>query len=310
MRILFMGTPDFAATALGALLDADDLQVAAVATQPDRPAGRGHKRKPSPVKALALSEGLPVLDIARISSEEGLTAVRALGIDAAVTVAYGQILSADFLAIPPKGTINLHASLLPAYRGSAPIQWAIIKGEERTGVTTMYTDVGVDTGDILLQRTLDILPQETAGELFERLADFGAKVLVESLSLLARGEAPRVPQPLQGASHYPMLKKETARIDWSQDARAIVNLIRGTNPWPLAHTRFKETVLRIHRARALPGDGRPGEVVESGATLVVAAGSGLVEIQCLQAPGKKALDAEAFLRGRRIEIGERLGDCS
>lgn len=307
MRILFMGTPDIAVKSLCAILEAGH-DVAAVATQPDRKAGRGHKLTPSPVKAKAQSLGIPVIDLPRICCPEGLQAVRALRVDAAVTVAFGQILTPAFLDILPLGTINLHGSLLPAYRGSAPIQWAIIRGETVTGVTTMYTAAGVDTGDVLLQRKMDILPQETAGQLMERMGDFGAPVLVESLRLLEAGAAPRIPQDESKATHIPMLTKESARLDWTRPARELANLVRGTNPWPLAHTTWKGNVLRVHAATAVEGEAAPpGSVMEAGKRLCVATGEGWLRIDTLQAPSTKAMAACAFVQGREIAPGDTLG---
>ena len=308
MRICFMGTPDFGAVILERLMDKGHDVVAAV-TQPDRPAGRGKKPRLSPVKTLALRRGVPVLQFGRVRSPEAVAAVRELAPDVCVTAAFGQILSEEFLAVPPLGVVNVHGSLLPRYRGPAPIQWAVVNGEAETGVTTMYTDAGVDTGDILLQRVLAIGEDETAGELFARMAELGAEVLDESLRLLEAGAAPRTPQDHAKATHFPAITKAMAEIDWEKDAKAVCDLVRGMHPWPIAHTRHGDTVIRLHRVRAAAGTGRPGEVLCANPKtgLVVAAGSGAVEVLELQAPGAKRMAAREYLRGHTVQTGRILG---
>jgi len=308
MRICYMGTPDFGAVILDRLLSAGRDVVAAV-TQPDRPAGRGKKPQLSPVKALALRRGVPVLQFDRMRSPEALAAVRALAPDVCVTAAFGQILSEAFLGIPPLGVVNVHGSLLPRYRGPAPIQWAIVNGETGTGVTTMYTDAGVDTGDILLQRALAIGEDETAGELFVRMAELGAGALLESLDLLEAGTAPRTPQDPAKATHFPAITKDMADIDWEKEPKAVHDLVRGMHPWPVAFTRQGDTVLKLHRVRAAEGTGRPGEVLAAGAKtgLIVAAGRGAVEVLELQAPGSKRMGAREYLRGHELPEGSILG---
>jgi len=308
MRICFMGTPDFGVASLTRLIQ-DGRDVVAVVTQPDRPAGRGKKLMPPPVKACALEHGLRVLQFERASAPAAIAEMRALAPDVCVTAAYGQILSAEFLALPPLGVINVHGSLLPKYRGPAPIQWAVINGETETGITTMYTDIGVDTGDILLQRKLAIGPEETAGELFARMALLGADALSESLDLLEKGEAPRRPQDHAQATRYPMIKKEMARVDWGQDAQKIVDLVRGMHPWPLAHTAINETPVKLHKTRAVPGQGVPGTVLRARPAdgLIVAAGTGAVEIRELQTAGAKRMDAKSYLLGHPVKEGAVLG---
>lgn len=308
MRVCFLGTPDFGVQSLNSLI-VNNHDVLAVITQPDRPAGRGKRLQPSPVKQHAQKNGVPVLQFERVRSPEALAAVRELAPDVCVTAAFGQILSEEFLRIPPLGVINVHGSLLPMYRGPAPIQWAVINGEKRTGITTMYTDAGVDTGDILLQRALDIGKEETSGELFIRMAELGADVLIESLTLLEEGRAPRNPQDHSRATHFPMIKKEMAEVDWTRDAQTIRNLVRGTHPWPLAYTSYGETILKLHRVRLAKNSGRPGEILiahpKNG--LFVAAGQGAIEILELQAPGSKRMDACDYLRGHAMREGGLLG---
>ncbi|MFZ5975958.1 MAG: methionyl-tRNA formyltransferase [Bacillota bacterium] len=308
MRICFMGTPDFGVKSLDRLIQ-EKFDVCAVITQPDRPAGRGKKLQPSPVKALAQEHGILVLQFERVRSPEAIDALRALAPDVCVTAAFGQILSKEFLSIPPLGVINVHGSLLPRYRGPAPIQWAVINGETVTGITTMYTDTGVDTGDILLQRPLEIGPDETAGELFGRMAALGADVLTESLFLLQSGRAPRKPQNHAQSTHFPMIKKEMARVDWKRGAKAICDLVRGMHPWPLAYTACVKTDIKLHRVRAAEGSGHPGEVLSAHPKkgLFVAAGQGAVEILELQAPGSKRMDASSYLLGHAIQEGIILG---
>ena len=234
MRIVFMGTPDYAVSSLEALAEAG-YEIAGVFTQPDRPRGRGGRVEAPPAKRAAQRLRVPVFQPARLRTD-GIGDLRRLRPDLVVTAAFGQILSEEALAIPPLGTVNVHASLLPRYRGSAPIAWCIMKGETRTGVTTMMTDKGIDTGDILLQKAVDILPYETAGELTPRLARLGAALLIDTLSAIRRGDCPRRPQDEARMSYYPMLRKEMGEVDWRKPALEIVNLIHGLNPWPCAGT--------------------------------------------------------------------------
>lgn len=309
MRIVFMGTPEFAVPSLRAMLDAGYDVVAAV-TQPDRPSGRGNRLAACPVKLLALERGVPVYQFERIRRQEGLDALRALQPDLCVTAAFGQILSKKLLEVPPLGTINVHASLLPKYRGAAPINWAIAMGEKVTGVTIMYTDAGVDTGDIALARETDIGDNETAGELTMRLAELGAGLLIEALEAISRGDCPRTPQDEAAASHYPMLTRETGLIDWSLSAREICDRVRGFNPWPAAYTRLSGEAIKVWSA--LPGQnssgGECGEVLASGPKggLVVACRQGSVRIVELQAPGGRRMEASAYLLGKSIPAGSIL----
>ncbi len=308
MRIVFMGTPDYGLRSLQALVQAGH-QVVGVFTQPDKPSGRGGKVQVPPVKRYALEQGIPVFQPRRIR-QDGVEDLQALAPDLCVTAAFGQILSQQLLDIPRLGTVNVHASLLPRYRGSAPINWCLINGETTTGVTTMMTDAGIDTGDILLQRTLDILPGETAGELTLRLADLGAGLLLETVDALAQGTCPRSPQDEQQMSYHPMLKKEMGEVNWQQDASSLVNLIHGLNPWPCASTDSPHGRLKLLRAAVESGDGGPpGSVVQVDGKqgLLVATGNGLLRVLQLQAQGGRAMAASDYLRGHPMAVGSLLG---
>lgn len=308
MKIVFMGTPEFGVPSLNALLDAG-YDVAACCTQPDRPQGRKMTLTACPVKEAALRRGVPVLQFERIRRQEGLDAMRAIKPDLYVTAAFGQILSQKLLDIPTIGTVNVHPSLLPKYRGPAPVNWSIIEGETRTGVTTMMTDAGMDTGDILFVRETDLSPEEDAAMLSDRLSRVGAELLVETIRRIEAGDCPRTPQDDEKSSYFPMLTKETGRVDWTRGAQRVVNLVRGVVPWPGAWTEFGEGVLKIWKARPVQGEGTPGEVLCGDAKngLVVACGEGAVRIDELQAPGAKRMPAEAYLRGKPIEKGFVLG---
>ena len=310
MRIAFMGTPEFAVPSLSALLDAGH-DVAGVFCQPDRPRGRGHKLALCPVKALALERGVPVYQFERLRAPEGIAALAALAPELVVTAAFGQILSRALLEVPRLGTVNVHASLLPAYRGPAPINWCVIEGETVTGVTTMMTDAGVDTGDVLLQQSVDILPGETAAELGLRLAPVGAALLLRTLERMRAGDCPRAPQDHARATRHPMLSRETGRIDWSLPARRIVDLVRGAQPWPGAFTASGEEPCKIWRAEL--GEDRagaaPGTILRADGTgLWVAAGEGAVRVLELQAPGARRMAAADYLRGRPLPVGARWGE--
>ncbi len=304
MRIAFLGTPDFAVPPLRALVGAG-YEVVGVFTQPDRPRDRGQKTQPSPVKEAALELGLPVFAFERIRRTEGVAALTALAPDLMVTAAFGQILSQKVLDIPRIGCVNVHGSLLPQYRGPAPIQWAVIRGEAETGITTMMTDAGIDTGDILLQRVTPIGPEETAGELFDRLAALGAETLLETLRQLEAGTLPRRPQNHDEATHFPMLTRETGRVDWTRPAAEVHNLVRGVNPWPGAWTLCDGQTMKLWRTRPADGEGAPGTVLRADGKqgLLVACGQGAVEVLELQMPGGRRMASADYLRGRRILEG-------
>ncbi len=304
MRVVFMGTPDFAVPSLKALINAG-YDVAGVFTQPDKPKGRGNKLAPSPVKECALAHHIPVFQPNRIR-KDGVEDLRSLAPDLCVTAAFGQILSQEILDIPKLGTVNVHASLLPRHRGSAPINWCILMGETKTGITTMMTDKGIDTGDVLLQKEIEILPVETAGELGIRLSMLGAKTLMETLDLLKEGRCPRIPQDHANHTYEPMLKKEMGLIDWLKGSLEIVSKVRGLDPWPGTYTSFPEGILKVIKAKVEANlSGTPGQVLAADGKqgLIIAAGDGAVQILRLQAPGGKQMDARDYLRGHPLTPG-------
>lgn len=305
-----MGTPDFAVPSLRALLE-NGYEVVGVFCQPDRPKGRGHKLAACPVKELAQSAGIPVFQPERIKREEGVAMLKSCAPDLCVTAAFGQLLSQEILDIPPLGTINVHSSLLPRHRGSAPINWSIIQGDPVTGVTTMFTDKGMDTGDILLMRETPIGPTENAGELTDRLAVMGAGLLIETLQALEAGTLSRIPQDHAAATYEPKMDKELGRIDWSRPAQEIDWLVRGTTPWPGAFTTLGEQTIKVFELAVPDGaaSGAPGEIVAADAKqgLVVSCGDHDVVLTQIQMPGAKRMNAEDYLRGHTMETGVCLG---
>lgn len=307
LNVVFMGTPDFAVPCLLRLLE-DGHRVSGVMTQPDKPKGRSFALTPPPVKELAASRGLPVYQPVKLKDGEALARLKQWAPDVIVVVAYGRILPLEILSLPRLGCINVHASLLPKYRGAGPIQWSVIKGEAVTGVTTMYMDVGLDTGDMILKRETPIGPDETAGELHGRLMALGADCLIETLSLLEAGNAPRIPQADSESTYAPMLTKELARVDFSLPASEVHNLVRGLYPWPVAYTQAGEKRLLIHKTRLLPElSGRSGELLESENRFVAACGQGAVELVTVQVQGKKAMPGADCARGLRLSPGTILG---
>src|SRR5687768_16504017 len=301
MRIVFLGSGAFAVPSLLALVDAGH-EVAAVITQPDREKGRGRKPAPPPVKPAAEERGITVLQPGRIRQPQAVAALRELSPELLVVVAYGQILPRTVLDIPPRGTVNVHSSLLPKYRGAAPIHWAIAGGEKETGVTTMLLDEGLDTGAILLARATPIGAEETTPELEPRLAALGARLLVETIEGLARGTVQPRPQRHEDASHAPLLRKEDGRLDWSLSAEALARRIRAFQPWPGAFTRAAGRELKVLRAAAtMPGAGEPGSVVETGPDgLVVACGEGTrLRLEVVQPESRRPMPAAAFVAGAR-----------
>ena len=305
-----MGTPDFAVPSLRALID-QGYEVVGVFCQPDRPKGRGHKLAACPVKELAQSAGIPVFQPERIKREEGVAMLKSCAPDLCVTAAFGQLLSQEILDIPPLGTINVHSSLLPRHRGSAPINWSIIKGDPVTGVTTMFTDKGMDTGDILLMRETPIGPRENAGELSDRLAVMGAELLIETIRALEAGTLLRIPQDHEAATYEPKMDKELGRIDWSKSAQELDWLVRGTTPWPGAFTTLGEQTIKVFELDILdgPASGAPGEIVAADAKrgLVVSCGDHDVALAQIQMPGAKRMNAKDYLRGHTMETGVCLG---
>ena len=303
MRIVFMGTPDFAVPSLKALCE-NGYDVVGVFTQPDRPKGRGNKVVMSPVKEYALSRNIPVFQPQRIK-RDGVEDLKALAPDLCVTAAFGQILSQEILDIPPMGTINVHASLLPRHRGSAPINWAILQGDSEVGVTTMMTARGIDNGDMLLKSVTPYQPGETAGELTVRLSEDGAKLLLDTLKELENGTLKRIPQDESAMTYDPMLTKEMGVIDWSRSAGDIVNRIHGLNPWPGCTSAWEGARLKWLRAEIANGEGRSGEIITADpkAGLVIAAGEGAVRILQMQAPGGKPMNPKDYLRGHPMAVG-------
>jgi len=307
-KIVFMGTPEFAVPSLKALMKGAD-QVVAVVTQPDRPKGRGRKLSPSPIKVLAEKAGIYMLQPEKARSEEFLSQVRDLAPDLLVVAAYGQILSQGLLNIPRIMPINVHGSLLPAYRGAAPIQWAIIQGDTETGITIMEMDAGMDTGPVLLQKALTIESEETFGQLYERMARLGAGLLVQAVDEIREGTLRPRPQPDEGVSYAPPIKPEVARLDWSQNASRISCIVRALDPRPGAYTFWNSHRLRLympfvidlHNANMEPGTVR--RVGDDG--LVIATGKGCLGIRELQWPGKRRMSCAEFLRGRPIPVGAR-----
>jgi methionyl-tRNA formyltransferase len=312
-----MGTPEFAVPSLRALVEAG-YQVVGVFTQPDRPKGRGGKLQQSPVKEYALSQGLRVYQPSRIRID-GLEDLRALSPDVCVTAAFGQILSQEVLDVPRLGTVNVHASLLPRHRGAAPVQWAILQGDAETGVTTMLTDKGIDTGDMLLKASCPITEEDTAGALLERLSHMGAELLLETLARLEAGTCPRDKQDENLATYDPMLKKEMGLLDFAEGTEPLLRRVRAMSPWPCAYTPLAEGVLKVWKARAATeilgmSDGLagspPGTVLcaDGKQGLVILTGDGAMELVEIQAPNAKRMDARAFLLGHAIRAGRPLNE--
>ena len=305
MRIVFMGTPDFAAASLEKLLGTEH-EIAAVFTQPDKPGNR-RKLTPPPVKSLALAHGIPVYQPATLRDGTALETLRALSPELIAVVAYGRILPDDILAVPPKGCINVHGSLLPKYRGSAPIQWAVLNGERVTGVSTMYLSSEMDAGDLIFTRETEIGEFETAGELFGRLSVLGAELLAETIGAIASGTAPRTVQKHEEATYTTQLDKSMAPIDWERTPREIAKHICGLQPWPVATARLGGEMLRVFAAdytrtvTQMP----PGSIVSAGnAGIEVACGGGeTLLLTELQAPGKKRMKAADWLRGHPLAPG-------
>lgn len=306
MRVVFLGTPDFACASLEALLKYDKFEVVAVITQPDKRRGRSKIATECQAKAFAKGKGLEVYSFDRIRNSENIEILKKLKPDVMVTAAYGQILSQKVLDVPRLGCINVHGSLLPKYRGAAPIQWAIINGEEKTGITTMLTERGLDCGDILLSEQVDILPDETAGELFDRLAKLGAKVLVDTLHAIDDGSLTPCKQCEDEATHYSMLCKEDGKIDWGKSASDVHNLVRGVNPWPGAYTTLGGATIKIWKAKVVEGeDKESGTITRGKDTLDVACKEGTLRILTMQIPGKKRMITADVLRGFDIKSGDK-----
>lgn len=302
MRVVFMGTPDIAATCLKKIL-ADGFQVVGVYTQPDRPKGRGMKLVASPVKLVAQEAGIPVFQPENFREEETVQQLRDLQPDVCAVVAYGRILPQKVLDVPTLGCINIHASVLPKYRGSAPYQWAVLDGLTETGVTAMYLVREMDAGDIIDVSKTPIGENETAGELLDRLAVLGADLLSKTLGRLASGQQiPRIPQDESQVSFAPMLDKAMCPIDWNKTAQQIHNQVRGLHPWPVATMELNGTQFKVHETRVVEGQGVPGSVLELNKHgLVIACGQGAIEIRSLQAQGGKRMNAPDYFRGHPLD---------
>ncbi len=309
LRILFMGTAELACASLRALLASTHFEVLAVVTQPDRPKGRQLKPQPSPVKTIAIAAGLPLLQPERARDPDFISSVAKLAPDVIVVAAYGQLLPPSILELPKFGCVNVHASLLPKYRGAAPIQWAILNNDQETGVTIMKMSAGLDTGDILTQKATPIKPDETTAELHERLALLGAELLVATLPDFVAGAIQPRPQDNAAATHARKITKEDGRINWSGTATALRNRIRAFTPWPGAHVdltvRGKPRLVKFWRAAVEPLDGQPGQILQADRNgLVIACGSDALRIQELQVEGGRKMTAAEFLMGHPIAVTE------
>ena len=306
MRIVFMGTPDFAAAILKRLIDTNR-NVVGVFSQPDKPVGRKQIIMPTATKALAMEHGIPVYQPAKLRDGEALKIMQELKPDLTVVAAYGKILPKDILDVPKLGNVNVHGSLLPKYRGSAPIQWSVINGDKVTGITTMYMAEGMDTGDMIMKFELPIGEDETAGELFDRMAELGAESIEKTLELFDKGEVVGQPQNDEEATYAPMLKKEMGEIDFEKSAEEIHNLVRGLNPWPTAYTFLDGKSVKIHEAKAAEGfSGNPGELLDE-KRFIVGCKNGAVELITVQPEGKNKMSGADFIRGRRLVKGTVFG---
>ena len=309
MKVIFMGTPEFSVGTLAAIVEAGHEVVLAV-TQPDKPKGRGKEMQYTPVKEFALEHGIPVYQPERVRRPECLEELKKYEADVCVVIAFGQILPKSILEMTPYGCINVHASLLPKYRGAAPIQWAVINGEKVSGVTTMQMDEGLDTGDMLEKIEIPLHDKITGGELHDLLAEAGAKLCVQTLSKLGTGELRPEKQGETPTEYARMLDKKLGEIDWSRSAVSIERLIRGLNPWPSAYTTWKDKTMKIWEADVIDKqtDAAPGTIVEvTKQAFSVQTGEGLLRVNALQIPGKKRMETDAFLRGYQVEEGECLG---
>ena len=312
VRTIFMGTPDLACASLKALVESKETEVTAVVTQPDRPKGRDLKLQASPVKQLALQFRVPVLQPERARNEAFIEELRRLQPELIAVAAYGQLLPKNLLELPSYGCLNVHTSLLPRYRGAAPIQWAILNGDAETGVTIMKMDVGLDTGDILAQERTSIRDEDTSETLHDRLAQMGAGLLVRTIPDYVTGKLVPRPQPAEGTAYAPKIRKEDGLIDWKQPARAIWNRVRGLMPWPGAYTVLpgagRRHLLKLWRADVSEGAGAPGQVLNADKNgIVVACGAGALKIGKLQLEGGKRLSVQEFLAGHELMVGAVLG---
>ena len=307
MKIIFMGTPDFAAASLEALI-ASRHEIQAVVTQPDKPKGRKGELTPSPVKVIAKREGIKVYQPLKVRDEEFVKTLRAYNPDVMVVVAFGQIIPLSILKMPKFGCVNIHGSLLPKYRGAAPIQWAVLDGEKETGITTILMDEGIDTGDILLKKTIKIDADETSGSLFDKLMALGAKTILETLDELEKGSLTPTKQGESPTAYAKMFTKAIVLIDFTRSAKELDCFVRGMNPWPSAYTLLSGKTLKLWKVRAVEGGGKAGSVIEIGKeSFTVACGEGAIEVLEVQLEGKKRMSAGDFLKGSTLNIGQELG---
>lgn len=306
MRVVFMGTPDFAVPSLQILLD-HGYDVCAVYTQPDKPKGRGHKLQPPPVKELALQHQIPVFQPATLRKEEVQAEIRSWNPDVIVVVAYGKLLPKAVLDAPKLGCVNVHGSLLPQYRGAAPIQWTVLNGDKVAGVTTMFMAEGMDTGDMLLKAETPVGEEETSGQLFDRLKDLGADLLLETLQGLEVGTLTPVPQDEAQATRAPMLSKELSQVDWTKSAQQVHDLIRGLNPWPSAVSYLDGRKLKLHASRVREGSGEPGKAFAQDGALWVYCGQGALELTEIQTENGKRMDGKSYLLGHPLQEGSHFG---
>ncbi len=308
MRIVFMGSADLSCPCLDVLLKSGK-EVVGVVTQPDRPKGRNLRMSPSPVRVLAEARGIPVLTPEKINTPSIIDSIAAMAPDVIVVVAYGQILRKEILRIPPRGCVNMHTSLLPGYRGAAPIQWAIVNGENVTGVTAMFMNERMDAGDIIYQREVAISKDETGGSLHDKLAAEAALLLKETVENMCSGEVPRRPQVESEATFAPKLNKKDGRIDWTSPADKIYNRIRAFNPWPCCYCEAgpEKSLLRVLKTRVEPTQGTPGQIIDSGEEgPLVACGQGGLRLLEVQPEGRKVMSGADYLRGRPVHAGDIL----
>lgn len=315
MKVLFMGTPEIAATILKTLIEDARHELLAVVTQPDKPKGRGHGMAFPPVKEVALAHGIPVLQPEKIRTAEFLDEIKKRNPDIIAVAAYGKLLPKELLLLPRFGCINVHASLLPKYRGASPIQWAVMNGEKESGVTIMHMAEQMDAGDIILSKEVRLSEEETAGSLHDRLAQIGGPALLEAMELLEKGCAPSIPQKEEEATYVKMLDKTIGNLNFSQPAEVLERYIRGLNPWPSAYTKLDGKTIKFWKAKVLPADQLPKEVrISEPGTIVtverdgfgILTGNGILFITELQMEGKKRMTAEEFLRGYPLNIGTLL----
>ena len=307
MKIIFMGTPDFAAASLEALIDSRH-EIQAVVTQPDKPKGRKGELTPSPVKVVAEGKGIKVYQPLKVRDEEFVKTLRAYNPDVIVVVAFGQIIPLSILKMPKYGCVNIHGSLLPKYRGAAPIQWAVLDGEKETGITTILMDEGIDTGDILLKKTIKIDTDETSGSLFDKLMALGAETILETLDELEKGSLTPIKQGENPTAYAKMLTKAMGLIDFTRPAKELDCFVRGMNPWPSAYTLLSGKTLKLWKVRAVEGSGKAGSVIDIGKeSFTIACGEGAIEVLEVQLEGKKRMSAGDFLKGITLNIGQELG---